>query len=99
MREKSKAPRGGIEKRGVPAYHALGKEEPSVRTLNEVIEQLPPELQREVEDFAQFLLERKPRAKQRKLRQSWAGGLREFRDRFTSLDLQKRALDQRGERQ
>jgi hypothetical protein len=39
-----------------------------MKTLDEVIEQLPPELQREVQDFAQFLLERKTRPKQLKLR-------------------------------
>ena len=68
-----------------------------MKTLNEVIEQLPPELQREVQDFAQFLLERQARPKRRKLRQSWAGGLREFRGRFTSLALQKKALEWWGD--
>jgi hypothetical protein len=68
-----------------------------VKTLKEVIEQLPPELQREVHDFAQFLLERRSPPKQRRLRQSWAGGLREFRDRFTSLDLQKKAMEWWGD--
>ena len=78
-------------------YYARGKEVQTVKTLDEVIEQLPPDLQREVQDFAQFLLDRETRPKQRKLRQSWAGGLREFRDQFTSLDLQKKALEWWGD--
>jgi hypothetical protein len=68
-----------------------------MKTLQEVLQELPPQLQDEVRDFAQFLLDRKPRPKQRKLRQSWAGGLREFRDRFTSLDLQKKTLEWWGD--
>jgi len=35
---------------------------------------------------------RTPRPR-RKLRQDWAGGLREFRDKCTSLELQKKALE------
>ena len=68
-----------------------------MNTLSELVERLPPELQREVQDFAQFLLDRKVRPTQSKLRQSWAGGLREFRDQFTSLDLQKKALEWWGD--
>jgi len=68
-----------------------------MKELDEVLAQLPPELRREVEDFARFLLERRKRPKQRRLRQSWAGGLREFRDRFTSLDLQRKALEWWGD--
>jgi len=61
--------------------------------LKELIEKLPPELQKEVEDFVEFLLERKVHRKQKRLRLSWAGALREYRDRFTSLELQKKALE------
>ena len=66
--------------------------------LEKLIEELPPELQREVEDFARFLLETKAGApmsarKPTKLRLSWAGGLSEFRDKFAAIDLQKKSLD------
>lgn len=37
--------------------------------------------------------ETKVRPKQKKLRMDWAGGLREFRDKYTSLELQKKALE------
>jgi len=64
-----------------------------MRTLKELIDQLPPELQREVRDFAEFLLEKKAKKAGRKLRQDWAGALREYREQYTSLELQKKALE------
>ena len=69
----------------------------SMSTVEELIRQLPPELQQEVHDFAQFLLDTKVRPKQKKLRMTWAGALREFRDQFTSLELQKKALEWWGD--
>ena len=59
--------------------------------LMERIRKMPPEHQREVEDFIMFLAERGSAERHpcRRLRQDWAGGLREFRHRFTSLELQK----------
>ena len=65
--------------------------------LVEKIKALPPELQRQVEDYVQSLLEKRKEKGLRKLRQDWAGGLREFRDQFTSLELQKKALEWRGD--
>lgn len=62
-------------------------------TLGEKIERLPPDLREEVEDFVDFLLEKKMKRARRQLRLSWAGGLREFRDEYTSLELQKKALE------
>ncbi len=68
-----------------------------MRTLEEMIQELPPELQQEVKDFVEFLLEKKVHRKQKKLRMTWAGALREFRDQFTSLELQKKALEWWGD--
>lgn len=68
-----------------------------MKKIEELIRELPPELQQEVQDFAQFLLDTKVRKKQKKLRMSWAGALREFRDQFTSLELQKKALEWWGD--
>lgn len=63
-----------------------------MKNLEELIKELPPDLQEEVRDFAQFLLDKRLQPKQRKLRLTWAGALREYRDQFTSLELQKKAL-------
>lgn len=71
-----------------------------MKTLDEVIEvtkELPDELQSEVRDFARFLRENRVPRPRRKLRQDWAGGLRELRDRYTSLELQKKALETWGD--
>jgi len=68
-----------------------------MQTLKELIDQLPPELQQEVRDFAEFLLEKKAKKAGRKLRQDWAGALREYREQYTSLELQKKALEWRGD--
>ena len=68
-----------------------------MEALNELFEKLPPELQREVEDFARFLLETRGQTKSARLRMDWAGALSEFRDRYTSLELQKKALEWWGD--
>jgi hypothetical protein len=62
----------------------------SERVLEKIIKELPPDLQQEVADFAQFLWQKKMKREKRKLSLTWAGGLREFRDRYTSLELQKK---------
>jgi hypothetical protein len=65
--------------------------------LEELIKKLPPDLTQEVEDFIHFLLARRGRKPGRFLRQDWGGGLEEYRHEFTSLELQKKALEWRGD--
>ena len=66
-------------------------------TLREMIDKLPPDLQDEVRDFVEFLLARRARWTRRTLRLDWAGGLREYRDQYAALDLQKKALEWWGD--
>jgi len=61
--------------------------------FEKVMTELPPELKQEVQDFAQYLMDKKTIRTQQKLRLSWAGGLKSLRDKYTSLELQKKALD------
>jgi len=68
-----------------------------MENIEKRIKELPPELRREVEDFVEFLLERRAHKLGRKLRQDWAGALRDYRDQYTSLELQKKALEWRGD--
>lgn len=68
-----------------------------MRRLEDLIHQLPPELQEEVADFTQFLLEKRARKRGKPLRQDWAGALREYRDQYTALEPQKKALEWRGD--
>ncbi len=61
------------------------------------MEQLPPDLQEEVRDFVGFLLEKRAKKRGRTLRQDWAGALQDYRDQYTSLELEQRALEWRGD--
>jgi hypothetical protein len=65
--------------------------------LENVVRELPPDLQQEVLDFAEFLQQKKAPKKQKKLRLSWAGALKEFSGKYTSLDLQRKALEWWGD--
>ena len=69
----------------------------SLKSLEELLRQLPPEAQAEVRDFAEFLLARGKKKLGRKLRQDWAGALSDCREQYTSLELQKKALEWRGD--
>jgi len=68
-----------------------------MESIEELMEKLPPDLQQEVKDFARFLVEKKAKPRRKKLRLTWAGGLREFRDQYTSLELQKKSLEWWGD--
>ncbi len=60
------------------------------------IEAMPSDVQREVLDFAQFLMSKKqPEREGKAVRQGWAGVLREFKGRFSALELQKKAQEWR----
>ena len=70
--------------------------ETQVRSLVEMIEALPPELQQEVREFVTALARRTSRPA-RRLRQDWAGALQEYRDQYTALELQRKTIDWRGD--
>lgn len=64
-----------------------------MKTLEELIKELPPELRQEVEDFVQFLLEKRVQKVQGQLKLDWRGALRDLRDKYTSVELQHKALE------
>ena len=66
-----------------------------MQTLKELIEKLPPELQKEVRDFVEFLLERRAKKTKKKPRFDWAGALKDLRDRYTSVELQHKIAEWR----
>jgi hypothetical protein len=68
-----------------------------MKRLDEILKELPPDLQQEVLDFAEFLNQKRTRKRQKRLRLSWAGALKEFREQYTSLDLQRKALEWWGD--
>jgi len=57
-------------------------------TLQELVEQLPPDLQQEVRDFVGYLLEKRRKRPKSKPDFSWAGALQDYRDQYTSLELE-----------
>lgn len=70
-----------------------------MQTLTEFVEQLPPDIQREVRHFAEFLLERQKRKPKGKPSFDWAGALKDLRDQYTSVELQHKITEWRiGER-
>ncbi len=68
----------------------------AARPLAQLVEELPPAAQQEVRDFVEFLLTKHRRETGQILRQDWAGALQEYRQTYTALELQKKALDWRS---
>ena len=66
------------------------------RKLNRIIK-LPESLKESDVEIIVLPVEKSRRKKSiRKLRQNWAGALREYREQYTSLELQKKALEWRS---
>ena len=65
--------------------------------IEEMIKELPPELQQEVDDFVQFLLEKRVRRPKGQLKLDWRGALRDLRDQYTSVELQHKVLEWWGD--
>jgi Protein of unknown function (DUF2281) len=65
--------------------------------LEETIRNLSPEAQRQVMDFVRRLTRNSKPSAGRKLTQNWAGALRRYRDQYTSLELQRKSLEWRGD--
>ncbi len=59
-----------------------------MKNLEEKIRELPPEIRQEVEDFIEFLPEKRYRRPQGKPKFDWAGALKDLRDQYTSVELQ-----------
>jgi len=68
-----------------------------MKTLEEMIRELSPEAQRQVADYVRRLSESTQSTPKRKLDQRWAGALRRYRGQYTSLQLQQKALEWRGD--
>ena len=68
-----------------------------MKSIDERIKNFPPALRKEVEEFVNSLLRTRKKKNGKKLRQDWAGALRDYRAQYTSLELQKKALEWRGD--
>ena len=65
----------------------------NLKTIENKINKLPSSLIGEVEDFVDFLLNKNRQMNKRKLQQNWAGSLKDFSDKYSSVELQKKALE------
>lgn len=61
----------------------------------EKIRQLPPHLLKEAADFIDALLSKHASKEKKKPTLHWIGGLKEYKDRVTSVKLQKKASEWR----
>lgn len=67
------------------------------RPLPELVQELPPDAQELVREFVEFLLAKRKAGAGTTLRQDWAGALRDYRDEYTSLELEEQALNWRSD--
>lgn len=65
-----------------------------MEAIEDMINSLPPELQREVKDFVEYLSHKYTHKEDKgKLSLDWAGGLKKYRDEYTALELQEKAME------
>lgn len=64
--------------------------------LQTLVKELPPELHDDVINYIESLLP-KSKPKEKYLRLDWGGALKGHYDQYTSVELQKKALDWREE--
>lgn len=67
------------------------------KPLEDLVKELPPQFQEQVRRFVESLLDTKAHRPGGKLRQDWAGALSDYRDQYTSLELQKKSLEWRDD--
>lgn len=59
-----------------------------MKNLGDRINDLPPDLRGEVEDFVDFLVQKRKRKPRGQLSYSWAGALGDLKEKYTSVQLQ-----------
>ena len=65
--------------------------------LEEIIKELPPDLHQEVVDFARILMEKRGPKRKGRMKLEWRGALQDMKDEYTSVDLQHKILEWRGD--
>jgi hypothetical protein len=77
--------------------HTQAKDVISMSELEEIIKELPPDLHQEVVDFARFLMEKRGPKRKGRMKLEWRGALQDMKDEYTSVDLQHKILEWRGD--
>ena len=65
----------------------------TIKNIESKINQLSPGLIRELDNYLDYLIDKKGVGKPKKLKQDWAGALKDIK--LKSVELQKKALDWR----
>ena len=66
-------------------------------TLARFVEHLPPDIQEEVRSYAEFLLEKRSKKKQKVPVFDWEGALADLGEQHTSVELQHEIGKMRGD--
>jgi hypothetical protein len=66
-------------------------------TMEELFKQLPPENQREVRSYIEFLIAKQEARSRRQPQFDWAGALSDLREQYSSVELQHQISDWRSE--
>ena len=66
-----------------------------MQSLKDLLEKLPPDLQEEVIDFAEFLLDKQRMKQKSEFKFEWAGALKDLREKYTSVELQHKISEWR----
>lgn len=66
-------------------------------SLEDRIKDLPPDLRHEVEDFVDFLIDRRVSHPKGKMKFAWEGALADLREQHTSVELQHKILEWWGD--
>lgn len=73
----------------------------SIVSIEKKIKKLPPDKQKEVFEYVDFLVKKyenqrkKTNKRKRKFKFKWEGALSELKKKYTSIELQKKALELR----
>ena len=67
-----------------------------MKTVEEMMKELPTEYQKEVEDFIEFLLMKQLKKQRKKPTYNWAGAMKDLRSQYTSVELQHKISELRS---
>jgi hypothetical protein len=71
------------------------EEEGPMKTIEDLIKELPPDLRDEAEDFIEFLVGRRLKKMRGKPEFGWAGALKDLKGKYSSVELQHRISEWR----
>ena len=68
-----------------------------MQSLEQKVKSLPLDLHEEVEDYIDFLMNKRTKPAKKKLDLTWRGALRDDNKKISSVDLQHQSLDWWGQ--